>query len=293
MENVGTRLMTQIRDLSELEVQKLEIQIAKFNKEISEYYETKISTIEENIDSQIRYYGNNISDHKEEKDRILNKYKAEFQKNYDTRKEQFFNIQVEIQELQANQKIAFANFKKVAEDRKSFLESSKYAEYISKKQEFQKVVNSTVNREEFEKYSELLENLKDPLDTYTSKLEALINKYAGYDEIILECEAKLTDCILATKKDFDEITRYRNSDVAVIEGGNFITNLINKILNKFAGKSKFEKDVIQKMESELVEVEKNNLAISDSINEQTIYLVAKIEELRDVINSEFNLATNE
>ncbi len=293
MENVGTKLMTQIRDLSELEVQKLEIQIAKFNKEISEYYETKISTIEENIDSQIKYYGKNISDHREEKDRILNKYKAEFQKNYDKRKEQFFNIQVEIQELQANQKIAFANFKKVAEDRTSFLESSKYVEYISKKQEFQRVVNSTVNREEFEKYSALLENLKDPLDTYTSKLEALINKYAGYDEIILECEAKLTDCILATKKDFDEITKYRNSDVAVAEGVNFITNLINKILNKFAGKTKFEKDVIQKMESELIKVEQNNIAISDSINEQTIYLVAKIEELRDMINSEFNLATNE
>ncbi len=293
MENVGTKLMTQIRDLSELEVQKLEIQIAKFNKEISEYYETKISTIEENIDSQIKYYGKNISDHIEEKDRILNKYKAEFQKNYDKRKEQFFNIQVEIQELQANQKIAFANFKKVAEDRTSFLESSKYVEYISKKQEFQRVVNSTVNREEFEKYSALLENLKDPLDNYTSKLEALINKYAGYDEIILECEAKLTDCILATKKDFDEITKYRNSDVAVVEGVNFITNLINKILNKFAGKAKFEKDVIQKMESELIKVEQNNIAISDSINEQTIYLVAKIEELRDIINSEFNLATNE
>ena len=47
------------------------------------------------------------------------------------------------------------------------------------------------------------------------------------------------------------------------------------------------------MESELIKVEQNNIAISDSINEQTIYLVAKIEELRDMINSEFNLATNE
>ena len=67
-------------------------------------------------------------------------------------------------------------------------------------------------------------------------------------------------------------------------------SLSNRILNKFVGKSKFEKDVIQKMENELVEVEKNNIEITDSINEQTIYLVAKIEELRDIINSEFNLA---
>jgi len=293
MENLGTRLMTQIRDLSELEVQKLEIQIAKFNKEISSYYETKISTIEENIDSQIEYYGKNVSDHENEKNRILDKYKKEFQKIYDIRKEQFFNIQVEIQELQANQKIAFANFKKVADDRKAFEESSKYSEYILKRQELENVINSTVNKEEFEKYSELLANLKDPLETYTSKLEALVNKYAGYDEIILECEAKLTDCILSAKKDFDEIAKYRNTNVAILENGNFITNLINKILSRFAGKSKFEKDVIQKMESELVEVEKSNLEITNAINEQTIYLVAKIEELRDVINSEFNIAINE
>ncbi len=293
MENLGTRLMTQIRDLSELEVQKLEIQIAKFNKEISSYYETKISTIEENIDSQIEYYGKNVSDHENEKNRILDKYKKEFQKIYDIRKEQFFNIQVEIQELQANQKIAFANFKKVADDRKAFEESSKYSEYILKRQELENIINSTVNKEEFEKYSELLANLKDPLETYTSKLEALVNKYAGYDEIILECEAKLTDCILSAKKDFDEIAKYRNTNVAILENGNFITNLINKILSRFAGKSKFEKDVIQKMESELVEVEKSNLEITNAINEQTIYLVAKIEELRDVINSEFNIAINE
>lgn len=293
MENLGTRLMTQIRDLSELEVQKLEIQIAKFNKEISSYYETKISTIEENIDSQIEYYGKNVSDHENEKNQILDKYKKEFQKIYDIRKEQFFNIQVEIQELQANQKIAFANFKKVADDRKAFEESSKYSEYILKRQELENIINSTVNKEEFEEYSELLANLKDPLETYTSKLEALVNKYAGYDEIILECEAKLTDCILSAKKDFDEIAKYRNTNVAVLENGNFITNLINKILSRFAGKSKFEKDVIQKMESELVEVEKSNLEITNAINEQTIYLVAKIEELRDVINSEFNIAINE
>ena len=293
MENLGTRLMTQIRDLSELEVQKLEIQIAKFNKEISSYYETKISTIEENIDSQIEYYGKNVSDHENEKNRILDKYKKEFQKIYDIRKEQFFNIQDEIQELQANQKIAFANFKKVADDRKAFEESSKYSEYILKRQELENIINSTVNKEEFEKYSELLANLKDPLETYTSKLEALVNKYAGYDEIILECEAKLTDCILSAKKDFDEIAKYRNTNVAILENGNFITNLINKILSRFAGKSKFEKDVIQKMESELVEVEKSNLEITNAINEQTIYLVAKIEELRDVINSEFNIAINE
>ncbi len=247
MESIGTRLIDQIKRLNELEVQRLEIQLAKFNKEINECYESKINLIEENIDNQIKYYGKNISSYTKEKNSILNRYKEEFQKNYDKRKEQFFNIIVEIQEMQANQKIALTNFKKIAEDKENFMQNFK-------------------------------------------KLEALVNKYAGYNEIILECEAKLNDCILATKKDFEQITKYRNPSIAVIEKGNFITNIINKILNKFSGKSKFEKEVINKMEKELLEVEKNNILNLEIIDKQTINLVAKIEELREIMNSEFKFA---
>lgn len=60
MKNIGSQLMQEIKELSEIEVQRLEIQFAKFNKEIKNYYEEKISSIEENIDSQIKFYGKNL-----------------------------------------------------------------------------------------------------------------------------------------------------------------------------------------------------------------------------------------
>ncbi len=65
---------------------------------------------------------------------------------------------------------------------------------------------------------------------------------------------------------------------------------INKLLNKISGNSKLEKEVIQKMESELVNVENSNNEIVNVISEQTITLIATIEQLRDTINSEFKLA---
>lgn len=290
MKNIGSQLMQEIKNLSELEVQKLEIQLAKFNKEIETYYEGKISSIEENINSQIKFYGKKAEEYIEKKDNILNEYREEFQKSYDIRKEQFFNIQAEIQELESNQKIALANFKKVAEDKNKLLESKVYLEYIHKKEEFQKVIDSTLNHEEFDKYTKLLEELIDPLDSYYKKMSAIVNKYAGYDEIIVECEKKLSECIVATKGDFDRITKYRNTSLQVSKKGNFITSFFRKIFGRFGKDTKLEKEVFEKMKNELLDVKQDNVVNIDEVNNQTVSLVAKIEELREVMNREFKLA---
>ena len=176
------------------------------------------------------------------------------------------------------------------EDKNKLLEGKTYAEYIHKKDEFQKVIDSTLNHEEFDKYTKLLEELVDPLDSYSKKLSAIVNKYAGYDEIIKECENKLSECILASKNDFDRITKYRNTALQVSKKGNFITNFFRKILGKFGKGTKLEKEVFQKMQTELLDIEKDNLVSANTINSQTISLVAKIEELRETMNTEFKLA---
>lgn len=290
MDNVGSRLMQELKDLSEVEIQKLEVQFAKFNKEVYGYYALKIEAIENNIDNQIRFFGKKPEKCQEEKDYILGRYKDEFQKTYNKRREQFFNLQVEIQELEANQKIAVANFKKIVEDKNKILRNNIYSDYMGKRKEFQRIINTTLNHNEFDKYSKLLDELDDPLEIYTKKLNALINKYAGYNEIIIECEKKLYECIRGTKNDFDQITKYRNNNFIVIKEGNFIINFFKKISRMFNGRAKLEKDVFEKMEEELVDIEENNLLTINSINDQTINIVGKIEELRDVINLEFKLA---
>jgi len=290
VKNIGSQLMQEIKNLSEVEVQKLEVQFAKFNKEVNSYFEEKIISLEENINSQIKFYGKKLEECVEEKEKILNKYKEEFQKSYDIRKEQFFNIQTEIQELEANQKIALANFKKIVEDKDRLLESKVYSDYMHKKEEFQKIIDSTLNHEEFDRYTKLLEELVDPLDSYSKKLSALVNKYAGYDEIIAECEKKLEECTQATKGDFNKITKYRTTALAVNKKGNFITSFLKKIFSRLGGSSKIEKEVFKKMQDELIDVEKDNTESVNEINNQTINLIAKIEELREVMNAEFKLA---
>ena len=217
MKDLGSKLAVYIKELSEIEVLEIEILFAKFNNILKQYYEEKIKAIEENIDEQILFFGKKIEDYETEKSRIISKYTDEFQKIYDQRKEQYYNIIAEIQEAQANQKIALTNFTTVTNS----------------------IKNNSSNM-------------------YDKKQVALIEKYNNYDVIINEFIKKLDECIDNSINDFNEIVKYRNSNLDTIKKSNIIVNLIHKIMNKFSSKSKIEKEVIQKMESELLEIENND-----------------------------------
>ena len=253
MESVENALIKYIEELSECELNELQILYAKFNNSLMQSYNEKIQAIQNNIDSQLSYYGK-IEDYQSEKEEILNKYSNEFQKIYDQRNLQFVNILSEIQEIQSNQKIALVNF-----------------EIIAKK---------------------MKEDIDDEVfDSYDKKLEALVTKYDGYEAIILECKKKMDECLESAKDDFDNIVKYRNENLAVTVKSNFIIEFINKLLSKFLGKSKFKTQVVEKMNDELLDIEKENNETVEIINEQTINLISKIEEVRDQINLEFKVAT--
>lgn len=287
MKSIGTELMQIYKDLTENELLEGQIKFAKFNQELLNIYNSKISSIEKNIDDKILYYGRNIEDYSAQKENILNKYTEEFQKIYDQRKMQFFNIENEITEIQSNQKIAITNFYKVVDDRNKFLKTEKYNEYLSQKQEFQEIVNSTLNHDEFDKYTKLLEELVDPLEEYNKMMIGLLQKYNGYDALIVECDKKLEECLIATKSDFEKISRFRNQSLAVINKKNFVVAFFEKILNKFSGASKLEKEFIQEIENELSNIEKENNSIVSEISSQTNRIVELIENVRSEINSNY------
>lgn len=74
MEDIGAKLMQELKELSDLEVQSATLLYAKFNRELEDSYKLKIEAIEKNIDSQIEYYGKSVDEYLEQKNRILEKY---------------------------------------------------------------------------------------------------------------------------------------------------------------------------------------------------------------------------
>lgn len=183
-----------------------------------------------------------------------------------------------------------ANFKQIATNKAEFIKTEDYKEYINKKEDFENKVATTLIHEEFDKYTKLLENLQNPLEIYQRKLVALATKYDNYDATIKECNKKLEECIEGGLGDFEEITRYVDNGLVVSKKENIIMKFVNKILNKITKGSGFNKNVMEKMENELSELEQDITESVEIIDEQTVGIVAKIEEIRENINAEFKVA---
>jgi hypothetical protein len=275
--------------MSKTEALTLQVQYAMFNRRLNDFYTEKMDVIVKNFDDQASFYGKKTEDCVDSKNSIVAKYNSEFQKIYDVRKEQFYNVVAEIQEMQGNQKIAMANIMKVNAVIEDLAASGSYKEYSEKKAEFEGVINTTLNKAEFDKYSELLDNLKDPFEEHYKTAAALADKYDGYQAVIAECEKKLNEITEAAITDFEAIVKYRTNGVAV-KKSNVITNLIGKILSIFGGKARFEKEVVKKMESEIAEVEKTNDEIITAVSSQTMSLVSRIEAARAEVNAAYNAA---
>ena len=287
MENIGTSLLEQIKELSDIEVQEKELKFAIFNNKVYTVYAEKIKLISDNFEGQLQYYG--IKDNfKDEKEKIIARYNEEFQKIYDIRKEQFLNIINEIQEMQSNQKIALANIESLYRRRDEVFDSEEYQEYIEKKNKYEYIINISKNGSNIEKYEKRLVKLRNPLDSYNNKLLALVDKFEKYDGLIFECEKKLDECLIATNDDFESVLKYRNNSLVEKKKENIFTKIFKKL---FSGNKKFKKEVIEKMNNEIDDIQKSNVTLLEIIDRQTINLVAKIEELRYDINFEYNIAT--
>lgn len=291
MENsTGVKLANIVDEITEIEILKSQLSYAKFQNSLKESYNEKIKTIENSFIGKANFYGKSEMDCVNEKNSIISKYDAEFQKIYDSRRIQYINIQNEIQELTANQLIVIANFKQIATNKIEFIKTEAYQDYVNKKTNFENKVATTLSHEEFDKYTKLLEDLQDPLEIYQRKLVALATKYDNYDATITECNKKLEECIEGALGDFEEITRYVDNSLAVSKKENIIMKFVNKILNKITKGSGFNKNVVEKMENELSELEQDITESVEIIDEQTVSIVAAIQEIRENINNEFKVA---
>lgn len=289
MENTtDEKLVNIVDEITQLEINKAQLLYAKFQNTLVKSYEASIKQIENDFIAKASLYGKKETDCVAVKNDIISKYDEEFQKIYDSRRLQFINIQNEIQEMCANKLIVIANFKQIIANKIAFIKSNGYTDYLNKKQKFKEIVDTTLVHDEFDKYTKLLEDLKDPLEIYQNKLVALAAKYDNYDATIKECEKKLEECVESSLGDFEEICRFVEKSLVANKKENFLSKLLSKIFNKIGSNAKFEKNVVQKMQNELVEIDKDITESVDVIEEQTIDLIATIEEIRDAINLEFN-----
>lgn len=281
---LGFRLMDCIKECTELEMSKEELLTAIYIRKTEEKVNFGLEKIEDSLKSQATVYGVNYDSYKSRIQEIKDNYLKQINKLKEEYNFQFVNLQLELREALANQKIALVNSKKVSDMKKEFLESDKYKEYIDLKSDLETHLSNALKKEEYDKYSNLLENLQNPIDIYEIKKKATIKKYEDLDSLVKSCERKLTYCMNETYSEIEKIISENIESSLLIAKENIVTKLINKVTNIFSGKSKFEGKV-KAIESNIANLDSSSIAKIEKIRNNTIELVAEIQVEKENLNS--------
>ena len=105
------KLMTNLRELTDVEQEELKIVAAIFMKHCEDYTKAKIEDYKKSIEEQIVFYGRKKQEYDTNINQLIEKYESLINKiitEYNTR---FVSIINEIQDTSANQKIAIVNMK--------------------------------------------------------------------------------------------------------------------------------------------------------------------------------------
>lgn len=281
---LGFRLVDSIKECTELEMSKEELLTAVYVRKTEEKINSGIEKIENSLKSQATVYGVNYDNYVNRIEEIKNNYLKQINKLKEEYQFQFVNLQLELRETLANQKIALVNAKKVSDMKKEFMESDKYKEYISLKNNLEFHLNNALKKEEYDKYEKLLENLQNPIDIYSVKKMSAMKKYEDLDSLVKSCEIKINYCMNETYSEIEKVINENIESSLLISKETIITKLINKVTSIFVGKSKFESKV-KAMENSISNLDSSSVSKIEKIRNNTIELVAEIQVEKEALNS--------
>lgn len=284
MKSLGERLVGKIEDISNIEVSLIKLSSAIYVRTVEDKISDSINAIKNNFINESKGYGISEDVYSKELDKIVSGFNSEIEKIRAEYEIQFVNLQLELQEAMANQQIALVNAKKVVDLKDEFKDSDKYSSYLKSKAELESQLNNSLKKEEFDKYSKLLENLSDPLDVYNFKRDTSITKYYDYNGLISSCESKMDESLSAFIGEIDKILDSTIEKSLVVRKESIISKFINKIKNIFSGKANYEKKV-KSYETIISSLSENSTSKIDLIRDNTIDLLAEIKVAKDNINS--------
>lgn len=281
---LGFRLMDSIREVSEFDISKEELLTALYVRKTEEKIKCGIDSIESSLKAQASVYGVKYENYDSRIQEIRDKYLSEINKIKEEYEFQFVNLQLELREALANQMIALVNAKKMSDMKKEFMQTDKYKEYIDLKSNLENNLNNALKKSDYDKYLNLLENLENPIDLYNSKKEVAMQKFINSESLITSCEAKLNYCMNETYSEIEKIIQDNVESALLIVKENPITKIINKFVNIFSGKSKFESKV-KNIENNIEKLSSNSESKIEVIRQNTIQLVSEILAEKDNLNS--------
>lgn len=282
---LGFRLMDSIKEVTGIETSKMELTSALYLRKTEDKIINGIEAIESSLRSQASVYGANYENYNQRVQNIKSNYEKEIEKIRAEYEIQFVNLQLELRETLANQKIALVNAKKIIDIKKEFVASDKYKQYISEKERLISNLNNALEKSKYDQYDKALREMVDPVEIYNQKRDIAIRKFKEFDNLVKSCETKINFCMNETYSEIDKIIKENVESAILVPQENAILKIVNKILNIFSGKAKFE--------NKIKLVENNVSTLSSTISEKiekirnnTIELVAEIQEEKESLSKQ-------
>lgn len=260
---LGFRLVDSIREVSEIENLKMQLSSALYVKKVEEKIKSGIDALVNDLKGQATVYGVNIENYTERVEEIKKKYLTEIEKVKGEYAFQFVNMQLELREALANQKIALANAKKMLDLKREYIDANKNA-----------LSNFSLTQ---------ITEFKNKVDAYEDNKQKYLKKYYDYNVIIKDCEIKIEKSISETFSQIENISSKIIDNSILVKNENVIMKFINKISNLFTGKAKFETKVMEAEEK----ISESNLECgtkAEEVRNNTIDLVADIQNKKDSLN---------
>jgi hypothetical protein len=281
--SLGYRLLDNMRETMKLESTKTELISALYTRKIYEETKNGIEAIEENLKVQASFYGIDYEEYTNRIEELKSNYIKEINRLNEEREFQFVNLQLELREARANQKISLVNAKKIYDSKEEFIKSDQYKEYLDKKEKLTPQLNLTLEKKDYKEYCTMLKELIDPLEIYNEKKEIALKKYNDYNSIITSCENKIEECMNETYEEIKNILNENIENSLSDKKENFIVKMINKLIKVIAGKTKFE-NKISTIENNIKKLSLSNNEKIEKIRNETIQLVAKIQIEKELLN---------
>lgn len=258
--SVSERLMSTLNEISNIEVTEISLLISIIKKNITDLINKNIKILSDEFLEKCEFYGRSISQVNSEKVELLNCYKEEFNRIASKFEEEYMNLSLELQEVQANQKIAIANMKKVVDMKAKYIES--------------------------EEYKNTSENSEVSIDVYNRKIDMLADKYIKYCGLEQACIVKLKECNERIENAINSVMQYEVANKIAIVEKKSIFKFFSQLFKKFSGEKRFQREYIDRKRENLEKIKVSTdtvlVELDKQINDSLIILEAYSSKINQV-----------
>ena len=210
---------------------------------------------------------------------IITHYKQKLNMVYDEFYCQYVNIQNEIEEAKINRRIALINYQKLINSKEKMLQSSKYQDFVSKKQVLLNKLKLASTQKEYNEIYKDISKLKSPLNDDKEMKDVIIKKNEIYKDIINKCNFKFDELKEKFKVMIDNEFQISSKSLQIFSEQNFLQKLFSKFTNIFKGRKKYI-EILDEYNRNINKIDSHEIV--EQMRNDIVEFVADILEIRGI-----------